>query len=389
MPVPFIPAPHTWAVGGRIRDTILRADVSDAVAFLSAPPHFTGAQTVTPQTIANAADIRVNLDTEYDDPQNGHEINVANPQNYYAAIPGWYLAEFSAPLNYTGGAGAASAEIAAVVGGAALATWGGQRIPTSGTGGQFAQPAAAKLVQMAATSQFYGAGDYMCGSFNQNSGAGQPLLITASKFPYLKCLWVAANSGTAPLIVPSNDAWPVPPAYTTSAFLNKNIRDTIRFLIYPPIMEAQYNAGTATLASQAAVPAVGTALPLGHVNIDNYAAMNTGTGVWTAPAAGAYYAWGQYASMMNTTSLAIGAGLTVTSGYYNSGATVTLWGGTQAAFAGVSAINCAVVRRRLRLNGGDTVALAGYQHDSAAATASIEGNASNWATRMIMIWRGS
>lgn len=390
MPAVTLPAPRTWASSQIIKAPYLRADVSDAVALLSQPPLFTGEQTTTTQSIPNSTDTPVLEDTEIYDNFAGHQDNLpgSEPANYYAQFAGWYLCEFTAPLNYTGGSGTCSAQIGIVSGGGSLNTYGGQRLPCSGTSGQYTQPAISKLAKMSSIAAAPG-GDYICGSFNQSSGSARSLLNGSSQYPQLKCLWVAATSGTAGLIVPTNDAWPVPPSYITSAFMNKNVRDTIRFLIYPPIMEAQYNAGTATLASQTGVPSVGTTLPLATANVDNYGAFSTSTHIWTAPVAGVYYAYGQCALTMQTTGLAIGAGLTVTSANYNSGSQVTLWGGTQAPVGIANGTNCAIVRRRLRLNAGDTVALAGFNHDSGGTAATILGNSTDWTSRLIMVWRNS
>jgi hypothetical protein len=180
----------------------------------------------------------------------------------------------------------------------------------------------------------------------------------------------------------------------SSAFANTAIRDTIRRLKYPPVMEAYYTAGTQSLAQQNSLPAVGTATQLDTITFDNYSAFNTSTHTWTAPIAGTYWAYFQSEQAMNSTSLSLAAGLTVTSARYNGGTQVTLWGGAQAAFTGgTGAENCAVIRRRLRLNAGDTILGAAFQHDSGAAATTLNydtggGNSVN-ASRLIIIWAGT
>ena len=177
----------------------------------------------------------------------------------------------------------------------------------------------------------------------------------------------------------------------SSAFANTAIRDLVRRLVFPPVCEAYYNAGTQSLAQQAALPAVGTTVQLDTTRVDNYAAFNTSTHTWTAPFGGTWWAYFQCHQSMNTTSLALAAGLTVTSANYNAGTQVTLWGGAQAAFAGAAAGNCAVVRRRLRLNAGDTVLPAAFQHDSGAAATTLDvvTGAAVSESRLIMCWAGA
>lgn len=177
----------------------------------------------------------------------------------------------------------------------------------------------------------------------------------------------------------------------SAAFMNRNVRDTINFLTYPPIMEAYYLAGTASLASQASLPAVGHVIPCDTTTVDNYGAYSTSSHTWTAPVAGTYWCYVQSHQSMNTTSVALAAGLTITSLNYNSGTQFTWWGGTQAAFAGAGAGNCVVTRRRLRLNAGDTIQPAAFQNDSGsnAVTQDYVGGSSVSESRMIIVWRGA
>lgn len=458
MPTPTLPAPRTWSSGQLPKAPYLRADVADAIALLAQPPLFSGAQTVTAQNIPTATDTLVGLDTEYLDSLSGHQDNVTNNAQYYGMFAGWYLAEFTVPLNYIGGAGALSAEIAAVSGGAAQVVYGGQRIPNSGAASQYCQPTVSKLIQLTNVGT-WGSGDYIAGAVIQSSGGSQLLLNSGRRAPTLNCKWIGTGAASS-LAVPTNDAWPVTgialtaaaPSGATSitvssttgmivggtlgldvgtstaetvtitsisgttvgispalahshaggvavpvsaAFMNKNVRDAVNFLINPPVMEYQYNAGTATLASQSVVPSPpggpGTTIGLGTKVVDNYSAFNNTSNTWTAPAAGLYYCYGQVALQQGAggTAVSLAAGLTVTSANYNSGTAVTIWGGTQDAYAAASFVNCAIVRRRLRLNAGDTVQLAGFQNDSATAAATIQGTATNWTSRLITVWQAA
>jgi hypothetical protein len=386
-----LPNPRTWPANAQIKAPYLRADVSDAVALLSAPPVFI-AQQATPQSLASGSDVPVALDTEIYDNAFGH-LDTVNPDKYYGQLAGWYLAQGGGGADYTGGTGAVKAAIGLSILGGALTTWAGQRLPCSGTAGRRAQPAAAKLILMGDVGSFGGSNDYASLVLNQTSGAAQNTYSAGSQVPRLQLRWVCAAAGTPGLITPANPLWPVPPAYITSAFLNANVRDTINFLIYPPVMEAFYQAGTQSLASQSGLPAVGTTVGLDTAYFDNYAAFNTATHTWTVPAgcAGAYWCYGQAEMSAAATCLDLAAGLTVTSANYNSGTAFTMWGGAQAAFPGGQ--NCAITRRLLRLNAGDTVTLAAFQRDSAAAPAALDydtgGGFSIKASRLITTWAGA
>jgi hypothetical protein len=384
--LPVIPAPVTWTAGELVRAGRLRGDISDAVALLSRPPMFAGQQTATAQSISNSTTVAVTIDTELADPWNGHQIS-ADPSQYFAMLPGWYLAEASLPLNYSGGTGAVTAEIGGVQNGGSATFFGGQRAPNNS--GRTTVVTTAKLMQMVNTGTF-GSGDYIQAGLFQSSGSSQPLDNVTSptvKSPWLGIRWLAALTGTAGLAVPANPAWPVPPSLVTAAFMNANVRDAVRFLIYRPILE-EFQSTPQNLASQASLPTTtGTTITLGAgLVVDNYTAWNSGTSVWTAPVAGVYYAYGQAGITAAAGGVALAAGLTVTSANYNSGTAQTIWGGTQAVIA--SQVNCANVRRRLRLNAGDTIKLAGFYNDSGAAAATMNTSGA-WLSRLITVWEGS
>jgi len=205
----------------------------------------------------------------------------------------------------------------------------------------------------------------------------------------LHAQWVAAVTGTTGLPVPDPSAWPVPPAYVTSSFLNTNIRDTIRFLSYPPIVEVS-SAGSQAIPN-GGIGVTGTALTiLTSELIDNYSAFAAST--FTAPVAGLYWMYGQvcFAEAGVTTGISRGAGLTVTSSNYG-GSAVTLWGSSETPSTGSNAAmnlgHTSIVRRYLRLNAGDTVQLAAYSNDSGGSrTAGTSGNS---VCRFIAVWRGA
>ena len=364
MPRPVLPSPATWSAGV-IPAPLLRANVSDAVALLSSPPMFIGSQTTTAQSIPSSTITSVQLDTELYDNWTGHQI--ANlPSRYYANLAGWYLVQGSVPLNYSGGGNTLSATI------------GGQRVGNNASAVTGATVAG--LLKMTNVGTF-GDGDYIHLGVYQGTGSNRSLQNGASKSPYLSVRWVCASSGTQPLPVPASPSWPVPPDYITSAFLNANVRDAIRFLIFPPIMEYHYATFTTSLASATSAPAVGISLSLGLRIVDNYSAYSGNT--WTAPVAGTYFCYGQCGINANSTGVSLGAGLTVTSANYNAGSPFTIWGGTQAVVP--STTNSANVSRRLRLNAADTINLAGFQRDSAGSSASLDAS-DEWVSRLVTVW---
>lgn len=352
----------------------------------------TGSGTIAQtQLITTAQWANVNLDTQNSDPYGGHLLT-ANLPLYYGMFPGWYLAEFAYPINYTGGAGTVSAGIYATQGTGAATYYGGGRVPNSGTSGQFRQPTASKLLQFTATGT-YGAvgGNYAAGAVYQDSGSSTlAALATTTRYPQLNLEWVSTLTspapGTALPPVPDVDSWPFPPRAVGRTFLNKEIRDAIAFLAYRPICEAVYNAGVFSLASQASLPATGTTVPLDTTHVDTYGQFNTGTGVWTCLRPGVIEFHAQVAVNAAATSVAVAAGLTIKSGNYNSGTQFTDWGrGTQTAC--VSGVSSVVLRRRLRLAYGDTVKLAAFQNDSGAHAAVLPGSGSVWKPRFLAIWR--
>jgi hypothetical protein len=383
LPVPTLPVTTNWSAGQLVKAPDLRAQVSDAVALLAQRPMFIGQQTVDAQSIPNSTTTTVSLDTELWDNFSGHQI-VTTPSRYYAMFSGWYLCEGSVAITYTGGAGTLSAEIGGVQNGSGPTYYGGMR--TGNNSGHQTVATAAKLMHMVQVGT-YGSGDYLQLACFQSSGSSATIANSTGatvKAPFFSARWVAASGGTQPLAVPANAAAPVPPTALGNSWMNVNVRDTIRFLVYPPICEVFYAASATTLASATTVPATGTALSLGGTTVDNYSAYSGST--WTAPVSGIYYAYGQVGITTNSTGVSLGAGLTVNSSNYNSGSTFTIWGGTMGVVA--SAVQVNNVRRRLRLNAGDTVKLAGFQRDS-GGTAALLNFANDWVSRLIVVWEAA
>lgn len=453
MPAIYLPAPAGWSPDEVVTAPQLRADVSGTIQLLSRPPFFTGTQTMASQTISSGTLAQVTLDTEVVDSLGGHST-VTSPGRYFAMFDGWYLAEGTVSLDYTGGAGSFAVGIAAHEGGVVSDYVGGQ-VPNSS--GPKTTVSMAKLVHMTQVGTFAGASnDYVALLAYQDTGSNKNLDDGTNTFPELSVIWVCASSGTASLEAPSiapfappsttltagisAGATSVTPADTTgmtfynglggtlgldigtdiaedvvmtgpvsggsvpvtatvyahasgapvavpvqAAFLNKHVRDVCRFLIYPPIMEYSYTGNSQTLASQTSVPATGNTITLATATVDNYSAFASNT--WTAPVDGLYYCYGQLALATALNGETCAAGLTVNSANYNSGTTFTMWGGSVTSYAALQGQTCATVTRRLRLNAGDTVKLAGFQHDSGANAETVLG--ATQSSRLLTVWQGN
>ena len=375
------PTYYTVSVSGQQFSLATSAGGSAITASFSGSGTATAIQYVPSGTVPTA----LNIDTTITDPWAGH-LTTSNLPQYFAIFPGYYLCEMQAPLNYTGGSGNVAVAIQGQEGSGPLTTYSGQSMPASGTGcSRYTQPSVAKLLAFSVAGS-YGApaNNYVQGALYQDSGTQQTCLITPTRYPTLQVQWVSDLTGTRGLPVPDNDTWAEPPAPVTSAFLNSNIRDTILFLAYPPIMEAYSAAGTQALASQSSLPSPGSAVSLDTAYIDTYGAFNTSTHTWTAPVPGTYLCYGQAPVTGGSGAVSVDCGLTVTSAEYNGGTTFTVWGGAQVASTSSSEVNCANVRRLLRFNAGDTLQLAAYQN---GATTPLLQAGGTWQCRMIVIWR--
>lgn len=370
---------YTVAVSGQTFSLATSAGGSALTASLGGVGTATSIQFIPSGTVPTA----LNIDTTVTDPWAGH-LTTSNLPIYYAILPGYYLCEMQAPLNYTGGSGNVAVAIQGQEGSGPLTTYCGQSMPNSGTSSRYAQPSVAKLLAFSVAGS-YGApaNNYVQGALYQTSGTQQTCLITSTRYPQLQVQWVSDLTGTSGLQVPDNDAWPEPPLPVTSVFTNKNVRDTILFLSYPPLAE-MYLAGSQTLASQTSLPSPGSAVSLDTAYIDTYSAFNATTHTWTAPVPGTYWCYGQAPVTGGSGAVSVDCGLNVTSANYNGGTVFTVWGGAQVASTSSSEVNCANVRRLLRLNAGDTLQLAAYQD---GATTPLLQAGGEWQCRLITIWR--
>lgn len=376
MPLPSLPNPRTWSQLDLVTAPRLRADVSNAVSFLAQRPSFIG-QNNTGALWGTGADNGLGLPVELADLWSMHatsgQVAGATSAQIFAPVPGWYLGRAVITCAYTGGTPQQfNAGFSWSVGGSVRTAVRGPAYLDNTGSGIIAQ--STDLLEQTATGPVGGFGDYILATLYASGGT---VNLGVTNPPTVTTRWICSVSGTAPLPVPPLTAPPVPPVYTTSAWLNANIRDTIRYLIYPPFAKGIYTAGTNTMPSNTLTsPSV---VPVNTQFADNYNAFNPSTFTYTAPVAGRYFVYGQFNLATNLGSYAVGAGIRVNGG-------TTAWGDiAQISTAGVALNVGASVTRRIRLNAGDTVQLMGTQGSgSAIAYATDPAN----QTRFIVVWEG-
>lgn len=386
MAAPVLPSPKTWSAGNFILAPRLRADVSDTVALLSGPPVFVGYQATTAQVLTvSGTSYGVALDTENIDSWNGHQTTGANNDLYYGQLAGWYLVEATMALNSTA-AGQFWAGVGAVQSGGSYTAFQGERVNTTASASDAPAATSSKLILQTVVGAIGGSNDYIVGLAGQANMTTPALLNSTSTIGCgITARWVAGNiGGTSSLAVPVNANWPSPASDVTSAFMNTNVRDAANFLINRPIMEA-YNSGTSQTVASSTIGTTGTVMSLDTKVVDNYAAFSTGTHTWTAPVSGLYYCYAQACGTVAATGRSLAAGLQVNSSNYNSGSTVALWGGINGTSDASPFINCAVARRRLRLNAGDTLASVAYYHDTSSGVLTC-GLGTGSTSRLITVW---
>ena len=378
MPQASIPAPRTWSPADLVYVPRLRADVTNAVAFLSSRPAFAG-QNTTGATWGSGADNNLGLNAELLDSWNGHATGTSVPgaasSKYYAPVAGWYLCRSAVAFD-TFAAPAQAVTMGGfnwTLGGAAQATVrGGVCIVNSGPS-LYAQ--CCDLIEQTASGPVGGGGDWIQATAQQNTGSGLAL-ATGVMAPWVSVRWVCATSGTQPLPVPPLTAVPSP---ITAAWLNGNVRDAVRFLTYPPIAKASYTAGSSTLAST--IFPAGSVVPLTTVAADNYGGVTTGAAAgYTAPVSGRYWVYGQLNLASSSVTTAYYAGVAVNGG-------TPQWGdGSFNSNASLAAVGGATAGRYLRLSAGDKVQLMGCQGSGSAIA--YNTTAAN-QTRLIAVWTGA
>ena len=372
MPQATVPNPRTWSTGDYVTVPRLRADVADAVAFLGQRPYFVGQRSLGDAWASGTA-LGLPMDIELTDYWGGHLAPPASGTgNYWAPVPGWYLCDARIAWNYTSTTAAPFyAGFQGLTSGAAFGpTYGAPSVNGSGSG---TTSRSVDLIEQVNGGSPNGSGDYIQPVARQDSGGTVDLNSSAQNLPTVSVRWACATSGTEPLSAPPLTAVPSP---ITSAWLNANVRDTIRYLIYPPCGKAYYTAGSSSLAnSSLSSPAV---VPLTTTALDTYGGFTTGSSAkYTIPVAGRYLVAGTVSLASSSTTTYYAAGL-----YVNSSA--LYWGGI-TRFAGSSLVGGASVTRRIRFNAGDTVQLVAAQ--ASGGSIAYNTTAAN-QTRLVILWEG-
>lgn len=375
-PYPTVPAPITWTDGGPLLTGDLQADVANAVTFLANKPSFFGYCTAGPSINGDFGNYAVGLDTEEFDTWGQHWPNGPYPAYYFTPVPGWYLAEGYVPFAYnstteaTFTAGLQSGTTANV------STVTGEMHPV----GNNRNPGVivADVLALNAPGAVDTAGVGVLGlACSQNSGSQVNLDGAGSTLlPRLSVRWACALNGTAPLPVPANPSWPVPPSYIDQSWLNPNIRDAINFLCFPPLLRYTYRAGTYSMPS-GSFPN-GTLVPLDTLTVDNYSGWSASQGVYTAPVSGIYYCYGQVVFAASSNSGTYSTGFSVNGGQAQWGKAV------QTAPTGQGVSVAAV--KRIRVTAGQTIALMGAQ--STGSHLQVVGSGQP-VTKLICLWESA
>lgn len=371
---PSVPSPSTWS-SGPVLVRSLRGDVTNAVQFLASRPQFFGQNTLG-TAVATATQADVPLNVTLVDNWNGYAYGTAVP--YYVQAPGYYLVNGGVAWAYSAGtAHQFVTGLSGTTGGTAWSLWG-PLSPNCSVAG--ALPQVTDLVLATATGAPGGTGDYIQLDGAQWSGGSLDLGSAPPFCPYLQLRWVAAQTGTAGLPVPANAAFPVPPDYVTSAWLNANVRDAISFLAYPPIARAHFGSGSPSLASAAFPSGESVAPVLNTVDIDNYEGFSDG--VYTAPVDGVYLCYQQVNTVGSSGAMTLSAGFSI-----NGGTTQWCATGFSTSSSGLTQLGQgAYGRRRFRLNAGDTITpMASQDTGSAVAYYTYAGA----QTRMIVVWESA
>ncbi|HZR53632.1 MAG TPA: hypothetical protein VFB06_29510 [Streptosporangiaceae bacterium] len=371
-----LPNPRTWSPGDYVLVPRLRADLSDAAALLLRRP-MAVLQCSTGFSPPGGGGV-VPMDTTLADTWGGHLADVSPAffglqADYWGQLAGWYLCDARMPFIYSSGTAAAflAGWTGNINGGSSYGPFYGAAAANGSGAGTTAR--AVDLIEMTVLSVPNGGGDFIAPWASSGAGGGVALNTSGQNLPTASIRWICATSGTRPLPVPPLTPAPSP---ITSAWLNANLRDAVRFLTYPPAAKAHYTAGSSTLANTTlASPAV---VPLTTVDLDTYGGMTTGANAkYTAPVSGRYLVAGQVnlASSSTTTWYACGVLVNGSTQY---------WGGI-VRFAGSSLAGGAGITKRIRLNAGDTVQLIAAQ--ASGGSIAYHTAAAN-QTRLIVVWEG-
>ena len=442
MSFPLQPGPITWSAGEALTAPRLRADATNLAWLLTKRPLLVASQQTTAQTVPGSTVTAVFLDTEYADNWNGHAIASAS---YAAQFGGWYLAEGVAFISGTStscyyGSGIQTTQASST------SDLFGNILCANGV--DVTGPACADLVQlnpftsdivsMFAYQNSGGSPDLAtpgayftvqwCGLGTSLPGGEGNINGTVVTSPQPAALWppgsgtlitnagginagatsmtVIANTGmvaggslgldyyegqavspmaetvtissvTGLTIGISATSYPHggtnSPGYVavpvSAAFMNQQVRDVVNYLAYPPMLRV--HGSTQSLTTQT-FPA-STQINLTTVTLDNFSGWNGTSHEYVFPQSGVYYVYGQvpFQAAINNYS----AGISINGGTVQWGDSIR----TQT-----SLINCATVRKTVRVTAGQTLTLQACVDNN---NVTLESASNSYAT-LLALWRG-
>lgn len=155
----------------------------------------------------------------------------------------------------------------------------------------------------------------------------------------------------------------------SAAFMNQQVRDVVNYLAYPPMLRV--HGSTQSLTTQT-FPA-STQINLTTVTLDNFSGWNGTSHEYVFPQSGVYYVYGQvpFQAAINNYS----AGISINGGTVQWGDSIR----TQT-----SLINCATVRKTVRVTAGQTLTLQACVDNN---NVTLESASNSYAT-LLALWRG-
>lgn len=274
-----VPPPSAAPVkGSLVTATELGNDMTAGIAWLASRPFFCAYQTVV-QSVANASNTALTLDTEQYDPYLGHSDSV-NTSRYYPPLSSninlnfhdYYLATGLVKLN-SAATGAVFIAGTRLTGGSFIE---GVKIPS--TAGHAVNMWTADIVEVTSAS------DYIELMTWQNTGAAVNTVVGGGTCCYAMYRWVGSNRGATQSLPGTPHVWAANDQVTAAATgaspaggvkvpLNTELNAYLSFLLNPPVVKLT-SAGTAQ--SVASSTSVWTSIQFPTKSIDNYGYWSSG-----------------------------------------------------------------------------------------------------------------
>jgi hypothetical protein len=266
------------ALGSRVRATTLANDVTAGVAWLASRPFFVGYQG-SAQSVPNATNTAISLDTEQIDNYSGHSdsVNLSRwypPQsaNISAGFHDYYLATGLVKLS-SSSTGAVFIAGTRLTGGNFVE---GVKIPS--TAGHAVNMWTADIVEVAAAT------DYIELMTWQNSGAAVNTAVGGGTCSYAMHRWVGSNRWATQPLPGTPHTWAAGDQITAAATgaspaggvkvpLNTELNSYLTFLLSPPVVKLTSGGTTQSIASSTTA---WTSIQFPVKSIDNYGYWSSG-----------------------------------------------------------------------------------------------------------------